>query len=143
VTYSAAPADRAAAVSRGDLTLGRTVILAAIGAVLWFMAAMFIRFVGPLGAFHGIWVPILYALAAPVLAPAILLGPRAAGLPRERVLTSVSVMSVTALFLDGVCLAWFRGLYGTDPVVILGGAAWLLWAVGAALALALSVRRRP
>jgi hypothetical protein len=137
-----AASDRPASVSSPtSLTVGRIVVLAAIGAVLWLLAALFIRFVGPMGAFRGIWVPILYALAVPVLAPAIILGRRSAGLPRVDTLTAVSIMSATALFLDGVALAWFRGLYGTDPAVILGGAAWLLWGVGVGLALALVARR--
>jgi hypothetical protein len=125
-----------------DLTPARIAILAVVGAVLWFLAAMFIRFAGPLGAFRGVWVPILYALAGPLLAPAVLFGRRAGGAGRDRILASVAVMCVTALFLDGVALAWFRGLYGSDPAVILGGAAWLLWGVGVALILALFTRRR-
>jgi hypothetical protein len=131
-----------AAASDIGLDPRRVAILAAIGAALWLAAALFIRWAGPMGAFRGAWVFVVYAAAIPATLPAIPMGRRAAGLPRDRVLAAVCVMCASALFLDGIALAGFRSLYGSDPAVILGGAAWILWGVGVALALGLAAQRR-
>ena len=44
-------------------------ILAAFSTCVWFLAAMFIRFVGPMGIFHGYKVIALYALTVPATVP--------------------------------------------------------------------------
>jgi hypothetical protein len=46
---------------------------------------------------------------------------------------AVVIMTITATFLDGAALAWFRQLYAQTFEVALYGAAWILWGVGAGL----------
>jgi hypothetical protein len=58
-------------------------------------------------------------------------------LPRHEMTNVIAVTAATAILLDGFAMNRFPGLYGSDPAVIAGGAAWLLWAVGVALTLAL------
>ncbi|HEX7760756.1 MAG TPA: hypothetical protein VF459_14720, partial [Caulobacteraceae bacterium] len=79
---------------------------AALGAVLWFLAVLFIRDVGPLGAFRGGWRLVTYAAIWPATWPCVFLACRLADAPRTQALAVVSVASATALFLDGVALAW-------------------------------------
>lgn len=111
-------------------------ILLITGAVLWFLAALIVRYFGPIGAFAGIWWFIAYAVAIPVTAVFIWTGWRLAGLVRAQVLVGATIMTGIATLLDAVALSWFRTLYGTDDTIILGGAAYILWGVGLALAMA-------
>jgi uncharacterized membrane protein YqiK len=125
-------------------TLGSraVVTLVVFGAVLWFLGSLFIRHVGPLGAFEGGWRLVVYAATWPLTWPLVPMACRLGGAPRTRALAAVAVPSATALFLDGTAIAWARGLYGSDQAVVLGGAAWLLWAVGVALALGFMAQAR-
>lgn len=60
----------------------------------------------------------------------------------EDMVDSVALMSLEALLLDGVALTWFRNLYGEEFETTHHGAAWLLYGVGACLAVAFLLRSR-
>lgn len=127
-----------------DLTPARIARLAAFSAFVWLCAAMFIRFAGPAGIFHGLRAVGLYALTVPATIPLNRRARLIAGLPEQEMVAAISVTTAVATVLDGVAMSAFPELYGADPLVIGGGAIWLLWAIGvaSALAVATSVRAR-
>jgi hypothetical protein len=120
-----------------DLTPAKITTLIAFATVVWFLAALFIRFVGPSGVFGGIKGGLLYLATIPATIPLNARTRKIVGLSKVDTLTAVAVTSATATMLDGVAMTWFPALYGGDPAIVKGGAAWLLWAIGVGLALAL------
>jgi hypothetical protein len=112
-------------------------ILAAFSTVVWFLAAMFIRFVGPMGVFHGYKVIALYALTIPATVPLNARSRKLVRAPKGQMVTIIAVTSAVATMLDGVAMSQFPALYGADPAITGAGAAWLLWAIGVAGALSL------
>jgi hypothetical protein len=126
---------------RGDtgLTLkpAQFVILTAFSTCVWFLAAMFIRFVGPMGVFHGYRALALYALTIPATLPLNARSRKLVRAPRSQMDTVIAVTSAVATMLDGVAMSQFPALYGCDPAITGAGAAWLLWAIGVAGALSL------
>ena len=119
------------------LTAKQIIILALYGVVLWFLAAMLVRTLGPMGALDGFGRVITYALVIPGTVPAILIGRVLAKLSRDQTAISLIVITATALLLDGVAHAWFPSLYGTDPALIVKGAAVIFWGAGVGLVLGL------
>lgn len=123
------------------LTNTQIVILTIYGAVLWFLAAMLVRTIGPMGALDGISGIIVYALVIPGTIPAILAARPLAKLRRDQTAIGICVVTATALLLDGVAHAWFPSLYGTDPALIVKGAAAIFWGAGVGLVLALIMNK--
>jgi hypothetical protein len=120
-----------------SLTTKQMIILALYGAVLWFLAAMLVRTIGPMGALDGSARIITYALVIPGTIPAIWIGRAMAGLARDQTATALIVITATALLLDGIAHAWFPNLYGSDPALIVKGAAVIFWGAGVGLVLGL------
>jgi hypothetical protein len=126
----------AAAASQPPLTIMQISILAIYGAVLWFLAAMLVRTIGPMGALDGVSGIIVYALVIPGTIPAIIAARPLAKLRRDQTVTGISIVTATALLLDGVAHASFPVIYGTDPALIVKGAAAIFWGAGVGLVLA-------
>lgn len=124
-----------------QLTPTQIGILAVYGAVLWFLAAILVRTIGPMGALDGICGILTYALVIPGTVPAILAARPLAKLRRDQTAVGVAIVTATALLLDGVAHAWFPNLYGTDPALIIKGAAAIFWGAGVALVLALIMNK--
>ena len=124
------------------LTAASVARLAAFATLVWFSAALFIRFAGPAGVFEGARALILYAVTVPATVPLNRRTGKIAGLPQRRMVVAVAVTAATATLLDGIAMTLFPALYGGDPIVMLGGAVWLLWAIGVGLALALATSFR-
>jgi hypothetical protein len=97
----------AAAASQPPLTIMQISILAIYGAVLWFLAAMLVRTIGPMGALDGVSGIIVYALVIPGTIPAIIAARPLAKLRRDQTVTGISIVTATALLLDGVAHASF------------------------------------
>lgn len=112
-----------------------------IGALLWFIAAMILRVVGPIGAFEGFNRILTYGLIIPGTVPFLLLSVRLAGLRRNQIATGVAMITATAALLDGIALGWFPALYGTDADQVANSGAAILWGVGVGLVLALVLNR--
>ncbi len=119
------------------LTTKQMIILALYGAVLWFLAAILVRTIGPMGALDGFGRVITYALVIPGTVPAIWIGRALAKLSRDQTAISLIVITATALLLDGIAHAWFPSLYGSDPKLIVKGAAVIFWGAGVGLVLGL------
>ena len=123
------------------LTAKQIIILVLYGAMLWFVAAILVRTIGPMGALDGSARIITYALVIPGTVPAIWIGRALAKLSRDQTAISLIVITATALLLDGIAHAWFPSLYGSDPVLIVKGAAVIFWGAGVGLVLGLIMNR--
>jgi hypothetical protein len=123
------------------LTQRQIIILVLYGAVLWFIAAMLVRTIGPMGALDGHALLITYALVIPGTVPALSIGRLLAKLGRDQIAIGVMVVTTAALLLDGVAHAWFPGIYGNDPAQIVKGAAVIFWGAGVGLVLGMIMNR--
>jgi hypothetical protein len=113
-----------------------------LGALLWLVAALLLRFLGPMGIYDGMARVWLYLLIIPGTFPFLLMVERVAGLGRAQLFTGVAVVTMAAMFLDGVALAWFPGLYGATVPLHAGAGGTILWGAAVGMALAL-LRTRP
>jgi hypothetical protein len=117
-------------------------ILAVMGAVYWFVAAMIVRWSAAAWVGNTGMTLLVFALIIAATAPALLVGMRVANVGRDRASLAATVMTMAALLLDGVALTWAPSLYGSDPVVVLGGAASIMWGAGVALLLGFALQHR-
>jgi len=127
---------RIAPPATAGLDAGKVALLAAYGMMLWGFALGIIHFGGPRGLFAGVPHMLLYALTIPVTMLTNRQSRRRAGLKKSQTLTAVALTSTVAMLADSLILGWFPWVYSTDPDVARAGAAWLLWAIAVALALA-------
>jgi hypothetical protein len=127
--------------SAHNLTVPQIAILAGYGAVLWFAAAMLVRTIGPMGALDGGRGILTYALVIPGTVPAILAARPLAKLRGDQTITGIAVVTATALLLDGIAHAGFPAIYGTDPALIVKGAAAIFWGAGVGLVLAFTMNK--
>lgn len=128
---------------RFGLTTGQTLKLAIIGAVLWFAAAALLRTIGPSGAFDGNRHILLYALTVPATVPFVWLVQKLVELDDNKVAIGYSLATATALLLDGVAVAWFPALYGTESLQVTNSAAAILWGAGVGIFLAFVMNKEP
>ncbi len=118
------------------LTSARIVRLAVFSTVVWFGAAMFIRFAGPRGVFDG-WLGVAtYLVTIPATVPLNRRALKIAGLGTDFMPAVIAITTATATLEDGAAMRLAPWLYGGDPAMIQAGAIWLLWAIGVASALA-------
>ena len=122
-------------MSDAQISRSQYAILAAYGALLWFLAAMLVRVLAPMGALEGSARLLTYALVIPGTIPAILIGLKITSVTRSNFVLAVAMMTAAAGLLDGIALAWFPALYGDNVAHVLAGAAVILWGAGVALAL--------
>jgi hypothetical protein len=123
------------------LTPTQIVTLAIYGTVLWFAAAMLVRTLGPVGAFDGGWGLLTYVLVIPGTIPFILIARPIARLRHNQTATGIVIVTATALLLDGIAHAWFPAIYGTNPALIVKGAAAIFWGAGVGLVLSLIMNK--
>lgn len=124
-----------------NLNSRQAIILAVYGVVLWFLAAMLVRMLSPIGALSGVWQVVTYVLVVPGTVPAIFGARVIAKLARGQTAMGITVVTAAALLLDGVAFAWFPVLYGPDPAQWLAGAAVILWGAGVGLVLGILMNR--
>ena len=115
----------------------QTAILIGVGIVLWFVAAVLLRVLGPMGIYEGSGRIALYTLIIPGTVPFVPLVRRLAGIGRDQIALGVSIAMMDAMFCDGIALAWFPELYGSSAEHTAGAGAAILW--GAAVAIGLGV----
>lgn len=124
------------------LTLKQIVTLAVFGTILWFVAAMLVRLLAPMGALDGMARVLTYALVIPGTVPFILMTRVLAKLERGQTVIGICVVTAAALLLDGVAHAWFPAIYGPDSALWVNGAALIFWGAGVGLVLALFMNGR-
>lgn len=124
------------ATTRIGLTPTQIALMAAYGSVLWFAAAMILRMIGPI---EGATVGIVYGLTVVGTVPFVLLAKPIARLRPDQLAMAITVVTATALLLDGIAVSQFRALYGSHPT---DAAAAILWGAGVGLVLAMIFNRR-
>ena len=113
-----------------------------LGVILWFVAAMILRVVGPMGALDGSARAITFALIFPGTVPFVYLFRAMAGLVGEQLFMGIGIGVMAATFCDGIALSWTPALYGDGLAQIAGSGATILWGVGVVLLLAFFIGRR-
>ena len=113
-------------------------VWAGVGAGVWLGAAIALRLLEPFALIgQG---ALLQAAAAvgtlAVLAGAVLTVRRVLAIPRPRLFEAVSVMTMTALLLDGLAFSFAPWLYGTGADHRLAAAALVMWGGGAGMLVA-------
>lgn len=112
-----------------------------MGIILWFVAAMMLRFLGPMGVYDGIARIVLYAAIIPGTLPFLILFQKIAGLTRQSVATGFSLGTATAMLCDGAALAWYPQLYGSGVELHAGAGGTILWGAGVGIFLAYALNR--
>ena len=129
-------------VSGTALTRRQLTILIITAAVLWLIAAMLLRVLGPTRVYEGsarVW---LYLLVIPGTWPFVALTARVAGLAVDQKAIALAIVTGTATLIDGIALAWLPWIYGDSVDLIAAAGAVILWGAGVALALGLALNKR-
>lgn len=115
----------------------------AYGVILWFVAANMLRELAPFGIYQATGQVWLYLLVWPCTLPFVLLTRKIFALGAGQLGPAFAIGTTAATLLDGLALAWWPSLYGTDIAQIAGAGAAILWGAGVGMALAfISDRRR-
>jgi hypothetical protein len=122
--------------NRIGLTNSQTFFLVIIGAALWFLAAIILRIVAPMGALEGPTRALTYTLVIPGTLPFVYLTKMLVKLRADQIFTGIGVVTAAALLIDGVVVAWFPALYGGALPQVTNCAAAILWGAGVGLVLA-------
>lgn len=120
------------------LTASQLFRSALVGAIIWFAAALLIRFIEPMGAFGQPMVALTYLLVIPGSVPVVVLLRAVVGLAKSQTGLGMAAGTAMATLLDGVALTWFPALYGDDPAA--AGAA-ILFGAGVGLVLGFVMSR--
>jgi len=121
----------------------RYIALFVQGAVIWFLAAMFIRFTALAGWMDGgPATVVIFALSLAGSCLGIELIHRIVRGPPGEMIRSAAVIALVGAMLDGLAITWTPQIYSLDPAARAAGGAWLLWIVGTILAYALLRDRR-
>jgi len=111
------------------------VIVAVLGALFWFVAALLCQVLGPMGALEGAARALTYAAVIPGTVPVVLLMQRAARLRKDQLAAGMAAATAVAALLDGIALAWFPALYGEGAEQIAASGAVILWGAGVGMIL--------
>jgi hypothetical protein len=130
------------ATNRIGLTNQQTVLLIIIGAILWFLAAIILRSIAPMGALEGSARFTTYALVIPGTLPFVVLTKMLVKLLPHQLFTGIAVATTTALLIDGIVIAWFPAVYGGALPQVTNCAAIILWGAGVGMVLAFMLNKR-
>lgn len=121
----------------------RYLLLVAMGAVIWFLAALCIRFAILAGwTGSGLGLALIFALSLVGASLGIELIHRIVRGDKGKMIRTAAVIALVGALLDGLAITWTPGLYAADRAEVSYGGAWLLWIVGTILAYALVRDRR-
>lgn len=127
--------------NRLGFTGSQTIVLVGIGIALWFLAAVILHLVAPMGAIEGASRAVTYALIIPGTLPFVWLTRILAKLRRDQIVVGVAVVTAAALLIDGVVVAWFPVVYGGALPQVTNCAAAILWGAGVGLLLAFMMNK--
>lgn len=113
-----------------SLAADRLPLFVVLGVVLWFVAAMMFRVLGPALLIPGsAALPLVFAGSIPLAWVFLRIGVTLGRVPGAATLLAAAVMSAMAMFLDALALTFFPSLYGLPTAQLLLVAALLLWGV--------------
>lgn len=121
---------------------GQAILLVVLGVVFWFVGALPVRFGSGIGMFENAGNVIAFLIGLPVSWISVIIIKKVARLNAEQMVPGVSLGLLVATSLDGIVLTGGTSLYGTVPLIVGRGAAWILWGVFAFLAAAFIEARR-
>lgn len=127
--------------SSAKLSMDQIVKLVISGLVIWAAAALLLRSIAPLGVMEGANRIGLYAAIFVGTWPFVVAVTRVAGLGPDQIVRGISLLTFTALFIDGSVFAWAPSVYG-DAAHHLDNAAAVLWGGGSGLLLAFIAENR-
>ena len=125
-----------------SLTARQASALIVIGIALWFVAAMLLRQIAPLGVFDGWARAMLYALVVPGTWPFVRLTQRLARLGTAQIVPGIAVVTAAALIADSIVFAGFPWIYGAAEFHR-DCAAAVFWGAGVGLLLSFAAARTP
>ncbi|TCS12855.1 DUF5367 family protein [Caulobacter sp. BK020] len=112
--------------------------LVALSLGFWALATLYIRLL-PNALINPLQGSMGFVTTLPVAWLSVWLTKVLARLAPNQLLSGVAFVGATAMMIDGVALRWFSDLYGSDPLAVRLGAAWLLWGYGVSMAVALTM----
>ncbi len=114
-----------------------------IGVVVWFGAAVFIRFYET-ALFGGPSqnLAFLYAASIPVCYVSVVIAQKLAKLTAQTLCAGLCVGNAAALLLDGLALVWAPQIYSMAAAPVPYASAWLLWGVCWLLAASMIISHR-
>jgi hypothetical protein len=102
-----------------------------LGMVFWLNAAMIVRFCGSLVFSEGNpLLGVFFIIAILITIFTIFVLKHISRLRYDQLFGPITIMTITATFLDGVAMTWFRTIYSQSFEVSFFGSALILWAVG-------------
>lgn len=121
----------------------RYIALVVQGVIIWFAAAMCIRY-GLLAGWYedGRIMAAVFAASLVGAALGIELIYRIVRGEKGEMVRTAAVIALVGAMLDGLAIVWTPLLYTSDRAALSFGGAWLLWIVGTILAYALVRDRR-
>lgn len=110
----------------------------AVGTVIWYLAALFIRFGGDyFFGEHSQRVIPLYILTPLTSLALLIVARKLTRMNMSDLYDSFVILSVTGAVLDGIAIRFFANIiYDQPPGILANAGAWLLWAVGVTIFLA-------
>jgi hypothetical protein len=112
----------------------KLILLIILGIVFWFIAAMTVKLLGnAVFTEYNLYRLLMFAATFPISFVFIQITVKIAKLKKDEILNAVVIMTITATFLDGIAITWFRQLYAESFETALYGAAWILFGAGVGL----------
>ena len=128
---------------RAILSFQQLVFFLGFGIAGWLIAALLLRFLGPMGIYDGGARVLTYALIIPDTVPFIWLAAWLGGAREGQLFLGFSISTAMAMLCDGMALAWFPTLYGATVPLHAGAGGTILWGAGVGIFLAWVMDRRP
>lgn len=116
-------------------------LLLVIGAILWFLAAQLLHWLGPMGVYDGSTRFVMYALTVPGTVPFLIIAFKLAKVEKSERMLACAVMLWSATLIDGAVLAWLPWIYGDTPELVAGAGGTVLWGVGVVLTIGFLMNR--
>lgn len=129
---------------QATVTLGRAQLVTFLlfGIAGWFIAAMLLRFLGPLGIYQGGARAMTYLLIIPGTVPFVWLAGWLAKAQPGQLFVGFSLSTAMATLCDGLALWLIPNLYGIGQQLHAGAGGTILWGVGVGVFLAYVMDRR-
>lgn len=109
-------------------------IFVALGIAFWATGVLVVRLGGEtIFGENSPWLGLAFVLAVPLLLTSMYLTRLVTRLDWHEFVGPMGIMTFSAVFLDGLVLAWYHPLYAASYEVALHGAAWILWGGGMGL----------